>query len=216
MKRIYLSHKRSLDYALASLTEGWHFLTKDRPLLTLTIVSTIANFTAAALTTVVMPVYAQRVYGTAVSLGVLFGTFAAGVIVGALVASAVGLHLPRHLLYGGAIVVYGGVLCLLALTPPLIVAAAIIFVQGMANGPINLTAVTVMQERIPSALRGRVFGTSRALGFAATPLGGLVAGYIVAGFGVQAAIVGISVLLVAVGAWMMGSRAMWAISPPTS
>lgn len=198
------------------LAAGWHFLTQDRPLLTLTVIGTIENFTAAALTTVVMPVYAQRVYGTAVALGVLFGAFAAGVIVGALVAAAVGPHVPRHLLYGGAIVVYGGVLCLLALSPPLAIAAAIIFVQGLANGPINLIAVTVMQERIPSALRGRVFGTSRALGFAATPLGGLVAGYVVAGLGVQTGIVGISVLLIAVGAWVMGSRVLRAMNLPPS
>ena len=67
-------------------------------------------------------------------------------------------------------------------------------VGGLAAGPINVIAVTVLQERTPEAMRGRVFGLLIALAWVASPLGRLGAGYFVEVVGLIPALVVISMV----------------------
>jgi MFS family permease len=73
-----------------------------------------------------------------------------------------------------------------ALLPPLPFLVLAFVLLGLAAGPLNPIIMTVVQERVPAELRGRVFGTMTAGAYLAVPLGMLLAGYMVEWKGVRA------------------------------
>lgn len=79
----------------------------------------------------------------------------------------------------------------------MIVAAAV--VGGLLVGPVNPLLVTIRFERIPVALRGRVFATFSALATAASPIGMAGMGVAMEMFGIEAGLVAIAALATAVG-----------------
>jgi MFS family permease len=139
-----------------------------------------------------MPVYVREVYGSAVQLGVLLGTFGGAALVSSLVFGAIGPRLPRRLTFGLAFVVAGLPFWILAVSPPFALAVAAAAVVGLAAGPINPILSTVMFERVPADMRGRVIGPLTAGAWVAMPLGMLMAGFVSEEFGVTAALVGIA------------------------
>ena len=69
---------------------------------------------------------------------------------------------------------------------------------GVISGPNGPLVSTVLQERTPEGLLGRVSGTTTAIGFAAAPLGVAMAGYVVSASGVQPALIGSAVIFLGV------------------
>lgn len=63
---------------------------------------------------------------------------------------------------------------------------AALALAGLGSGPINPLVFTVLQERVPADMRGRVFGTIIGTALAAAPLGMAAAGFLVESMGVQA------------------------------
>jgi MFS family permease len=163
---------------LEELQVGLRFLLRDRVLVALIGTVMIANCLDAALGSVVMPVYANRILGSALSQGLLISTFGGAALVGTIVYGLVGNRLPRRLTYATGYTVTGLRIWILALFPPfglLLVAHAI---TGFAVGPLNPISTTVKYERIPVALRARVFGAITAGAYLAIPLGGMLGGYL--------------------------------------
>jgi MFS family permease len=75
-------------------------------------------------------------------------------------------------------------LWVLAFMPPYPVALGVLFLTGLVAGPINPVLTTVAQERVPTELRGRVFGTMTAVAYVVIPLGMVLAGLAVEQFSV--------------------------------
>ena len=167
------------------IREGFAFLYERRALLVLTIVITVTNM-LDAIALVALPVMANRVYGTAWSLGLLIGVTGAGSVVGALAYSAIGERLSRRRVFtwgfAGATIWYP----IAALFPPLPVLLAARGVSGVTTGAINPIIDTVFLERVPDGMRGRVFGVGNAAAWIAMPLGVLVAGPMIEVFGLRA------------------------------
>ena len=159
-----------------------------------TLVATImlTNFLDAPIFSVIMPVYVRRTYGTAVELGVLLGAFGGAALLSALVFGAIGHRLPRRLTFGLSFVVAGLPFWVLATGPPFLLAIAAVVVTGLAAGPINPILSTVMLERVPASMRGRVLGALTAGAYVAMPVGMLLAGFVSEQFGVYAAIAGVA------------------------
>jgi MFS family permease len=65
-------------------------------------------------------------------------------------------------------------------------------VIGLAAGPINPIISTVVLERVPRSMRGRVNGTITSGAWVAIPAGMLIAGFASEEFGVISAIVAIA------------------------
>ena len=106
------------------LRDGFRFLRSTPAILGMALVGLIANFFDKALLAVIAPVYADEVYGSATSLGVLVGAFGIGAFSGSLVFGAIGRSWPRRLTFltcftAGPLIIYGT----LATTPPLWIAA---------------------------------------------------------------------------------------------
>jgi len=132
-----------------------------------------------------LPVYGDRIYGSATALGLLLASFGVGMLVGSLLFSLRGEHLPRRgLLLGGLVLTALPLVALVAL-PPLPVAMAALGLAGLGSGPINPLVFTVLQERVPADIRGRVFGTIIGTALAAAPLGMAAAGFLVETLGLQ-------------------------------
>jgi MFS family permease len=63
----------------------------------------------------------------------------------------------------------------------------------MRAGPINPILMTIRQERVPEAIRARVFGTFTSLAWIAIPLGQLAGGFTVEAIGPRVTLAGAGV-----------------------
>ena len=171
---------------LEDLKEGLRFIRRD-PLI-FAVVSTvmITNFLDAPLFAVIMPVYISRVFGSAVNLGLIIAGFGAGAMLGTIIFGAIGHRLPRRITFALSFIMVGLQFFFLALLPPVGFIIAAFALLGLASGPLNPIIMTVVQERVPAEMRGRVFGTMTAGAYLAVPLGMLLAGYMVEWKGVRA------------------------------
>ncbi len=151
---------------------------------------------------VLMAVFAEETYGSATDLGLMYGVFGGAALVGALVFSSIGHRLPRRRTFVGCFAVFPLMYLVIATTPSLPVALVALAIVGLAAGPVNPIIFTVTAERVPTHLRGRVFGAVRAGAWASIPLGILAGGALVSAVGVPATFLAIGVcytLLVAYG-----------------
>jgi MFS family permease len=163
---------------LAGLREGFTFLWRDPMLRDITLVIFVTNLLDAGQSSVLAPAFVKQVYGNAVILGAMVAAFGGTAFAGTIVYGAIGHKLPRRLALGGGFTIGGASrffwIVLLAPFPAAMVASQAIC--GFFIGPINPLLATLEYERVPLALRARVFGTLTAGAMLGTPLGGLLAG----------------------------------------
>lgn len=166
------------------LRQGITFLKDDRTLATLVGVVTITNM-LDSVSVVALPVLANRVYGNALSLGLMLGVLGAGSVIGALGFSAFGDRLRRRIVFTwgflGVTVWYPAAASL----PPLGILLGILAVAGFCAGPLNPVIGTVFFERVPDGMRGRVFGLTQATAWIAMPIGVLAAGPLIETVGLR-------------------------------
>lgn len=165
------------------LVAGLRFLRRDRVLFTLAICLTLSNFLEGSFVSVVLPVYVKDVFGQPTVLGLLAATFGAGALSGALFYGVAGHRLPRRGIWIAGYLAAALPLWALLATHTLSVIMGAAAISGLLSGPLNPLLVTVRHERIPLELRGRVFSTFSALATGAQPLGMVVVGGAIQGFG---------------------------------
>jgi MFS family permease len=150
------------------------------------------NFLASPLLTVVVAVYAQRNYGEASSLGFMLGAFAGGVLLSSALFGTVGHRLPRRTIFSLAVVAQWLPVWVLVFSPPLWASVAALAIAGLANGPVDPLIFTLIQERTPRRLLGRVNGATFALAIGAAPLGATLAGWALGAFGLKPVLIAIA------------------------
>ncbi|HVB64112.1 MAG TPA: MFS transporter [Nitrolancea sp.] len=173
---------------LTGLRNGIRFIHSDRVILALAFIAAYANAIGGALFAVVLPVYAERTFGSAVGFGVLVAAEGGGALLGTILFGLVGYRLGRRLTLIIAFLVSFIALAVLVVTPALTISALALLVDGMAVGVIGTLVATTYQERIPANLRGRVFGTLGALHRLASPVGVILAGYLIQLFSLTSAL----------------------------
>jgi MFS family permease len=181
---------------LAELAEGMRFIWNARVLRAMLLTVLVSNFLDAPFP-VIMAVFAEETYGSAAELGLLYGTLGGAALVGALVYSSIGHRLPRRRTFVTCFAIFPLSYLTIATTPSLPVAVAAFAIAGLASGPVNPLIFTIVAERVPVQLRGRVFGAVRAGAWASIPLGILAGGALVAAIGVAATFLAIGVAYVA-------------------
>jgi MFS family permease len=150
-------------------------------------------------------------------LGALIGAFAAGAVLGTILFGAVAGRLPRRPTFIGCFIAAPALVYVaLALTPPLAVLLAAGVVAGVVAGPINPLLLTVIQERTPAAMSGRVFATTTALAQLGIPFGAVLAGFAVQGAGLVPTIIGMGALYLTVTVSLVFNRSLrgMAAEPP--
>jgi MFS family permease len=194
--------KRALDAEppgrfLADLAEGMRFIWGHRLLRAIVLTVLLTNFLDAPLA-FVLPVLAQEAYGSATDLGLMYGVLGGAGLVGALAYSAFGHRLPRRLTFVCCFAVVPVMYLVPATLPPLPVTLVALAIGGLASGPLNPLLFTVAAEAVPTRLRGRVFGATRAGAWASIPLGILIGGVVVETIGIAGTLLVIGLGYVAV------------------
>lgn len=175
---------------LGGLREGFLFIRRDPVLFWPILVVLVTNLLDAGNSGVLLPVFVKQMYGNAVWLGAIVAATGGAAFLGTVVFGAIGHRLPRQLTLGVAFTIGGGfrffVLTGFAAHPFALV--ALTAVCAFFIGPINPIFDTIAYERIPVALRARVFGVLTAGSMLGTPLGGLIVGAIEPAIGVFASL----------------------------
>jgi MFS family permease len=131
---------------------------------------------------------------TVVDIATTAGLLAGSMAVGMSGAEKAG----RKYLWG--IVVFGFVFVQFLWVPNLWVAAAVLFVGGVANEYVGVPMITMMQVHTRSDVRGRVFAVRTTLSRVAAVVGLLGAGLACQAYGTVPTAVGLGAVIVAVGA----------------
>jgi len=158
------------------LSAGFTFIRHDPAIFTLLLTGTAINFFAVPLGGVILPVYAARVLNGPLALGTIFALTGVGGLIGTILFGLFGPRLPRRALFIGAFFVSSAPFWTLTAMASFIPTTAAMFVNNLAIAPLGPLLITILQERIPPELRGRVFGVMTSMMFAASPLGLLIAG----------------------------------------
>lgn len=161
------AESHAADHVSRKLNAGFRFLRADNEVRSLMILMTMAYSIGTPLLAVVMPVYAEHHLESASRLGALLAAFAVGALAGSLLFGVAGQRLPRLAVFRISFLFASVPIVILATVPSFAVAIAALAVRGLAFGPANPLVMTVFQERIPEALRGRVLSIYLALSSAA-------------------------------------------------
>jgi MFS family permease len=187
--------------------EGLAFTWRDRTLRTILLLTMALVALYLPVEGVVLPVYFQEL-GSPERLGVLVMAMSGGGVVGALAFGAFGSRFSRHAVFSAGLVGTALALLGIAFFPPFGWMVAFALLSGALYGPINPLANYAMQTRTPERLRGRVVGIMTSTAYAAGPLGYLLAGPLVGWLGVQATMMIMCGLLLAVTLLAIPSRAL--------
>jgi MFS family permease len=164
---------------------GAKTLWNDKLLRTLSVALLIIAAVYLPTEAVVLPTYFENVDNPS-GLGFVISALAAGSTLGSfgygwISARVKRKRLIRVILIGSAVSIIP-----MAFLPPLPVLMLAGFLLGLSWGPYNPLISTLVQQRVPAHLQGRVFGVQTAVFYAAPPLGMVLAGLSVESFGIRA------------------------------
>jgi MFS family permease len=196
------------------LRAGVAFVWSDRPLRRLLAASAVTIAIISALLTIVAPVYAGRVFGSPIHLGLLAAGFGGGSLLGSVAFGAVGHRLPRWPTFVAGTALVGLPLWVLAGMPPLLVMVALLGVVGLAFGALLPVMDTILQERAPEELRGRVFGIRVAVVNGIKPLGVLVVGIALEQWGLRATLLVAAAVSLLTSVTLLGVATGHAVEAP--
>ena len=167
----------SVSHHLQDVREGLSYIFSNSLLRSIIIFVSVANFLTLPLFGVVLPVYAQRVFGSAVDFGLVLASFGGGSLLGVSLYGWIGNRIPRRTVLIGGFLSAALPLSILTLQPEsVLLTSAALALFGLVRGPTNPLLITIIQERIPENVRGRTFSTMRAISYIASPIGMAVAG----------------------------------------
>lgn len=164
------------EHWFARVKEGFAFLAREPLLRTLVLIIGAVNVLMNPIFLVVLPVYANSTTGQAVDLGLLIGAFGVGSVIAAVSFGAFAARVPRAALIRAGLLTTAVPVWVLSTIPPVPIAMAAMLLIGLAVGGIGPLILTVLGERTPVRLRGRVFGTYATLVDGAIPFGVLITG----------------------------------------
>ncbi|MGW4732663.1 MFS transporter [Streptomyces shenzhenensis] len=164
--------------------EGFTFLRGELLLLTVIVTVGIINLLDAAITTVLIPVWARESGNGPTAIGLMGSVMGAAAVAGSLIAAVAAHRLRRRVVVLTGLLLAGAPRFLvLAFDAPLGAVLAVFAVSGFGAGFVNPVLGAVLFERVPRRMLGRVNALGDSLAWAGIPLGGLLAGAAVAAVG---------------------------------
>jgi predicted MFS family arabinose efflux permease len=187
----------------AEIAEGVRFLFGHRLLRTLAVTMAVANLVFCAAFAIFVLYAMQRLGLSDVGYGVLLLAFAAGGLLGTLVAPRLLRVVGASLLLRLGLLVEVALHATLALTTTPLVAASMIVIFGIHTTVWGVVVTTIRQRDIPAALFGRVTSVYSLIDLAGAAAGSLAGGLFATAFGLTAtyAAAAAAMLAVAVVAW---------------
>ena len=162
---------------------GVRALWDDKLLRTLSIAILIIAAVYLPTESVVLPTYFEDIDNPG-GLGLVISALAGGSAIGAFGYGWISTRIQRRALMRMIMIGSSVSIIPMAFLPPLPILMAAGFLLGLAWGPYSPLLNTLVQQRIPAHLHGRVFGVQTAVFYAAPPLGMVLAGLSVENYGV--------------------------------
>jgi MFS family permease len=162
-----------------ALADGLRFVRNEPLLFPLIIFFAAMNLAIGPVETLLLPVYASEVFGSAVTLGIMAATVAAGSLAGNLIFGWRGHRLSRKLVLLFGFLAVPLALLALAPLPGLALVLPILVALGLGLSLTNMVEYTIYFERIPDNMRARVLGIVGAIGWVSVPAGRLLFGILI-------------------------------------
>ena len=182
--RLPAAASQSSDTAAAAESEsrldafvaGFRFVLRDRVMGVVLPVNLLYSFVLSAYFGVILAVYVDEHLGNAAYFGVLITTQGVGMLLGTLIYGYFGHRYRRYTLLLATSPLSAGALWLFTVPVYYPTDLLAMFLFGMAGGPFSPLMRTIIQERTPEHLLGRVLNALFTLVAVAAPLGALTAG----------------------------------------
>jgi len=186
--------KESGEKTDSTMRIGVKTLWNDKLLRTLSIAIIVIAAVYLPTEAVVLPTYFEDIENPG-GLGLVISALAGGSAVGAFGYGWISARLRRRTLM--RMIMIGSALSIIpmAFLPPLPLLMVAGLCLGLSWGPYNPLISTLVQQRVPAHLHGRVFGVQTAVFYAAPPLGMVLAGLSVESFGVKATYMVLAIVL---------------------
>jgi len=186
--------KESGEKTDSTMRIGVKTLWNDKLLRTLSIAIIVIAAVYLPTEAVVLPTYFEDIENPG-GLGLVISALAGGSAVGAFGYGWISARLRRRTLM--RMIMMGSALSIIpmAFLPPLPLLMVAGLCLGLSWGPYNPLISTLVQQRVPAHLHGRVFGVQTAVFYAAPPLGMVLAGLSVESFGVKATYMVLAIVL---------------------
>lgn len=169
--------------------EGFSFMYRDKLLFWTLLSSSLGSLLAEPLYTIILQVYVQETYGTAENLGFILAGLAIGSLIGNAIFVGMSDRLPRRELFIYGFGIRALAFIVFAFVPPWWVIAIAITVGAIALEPVNPLSQSILQERVPPGMRGRVFGVVSAIQVSTLPIGIMMYGFLLDAIGLQATLI---------------------------
>jgi len=186
--------KESGEKTDSSMRIGVKTLWNDKLLRTLSVALIVIAAVYLPTEAVVLPTYFEDVDNPG-GLGLVISALAGGSAVGAFGYGWISARIKKRTLM--RMIMVGSSLSIIpmAFFPPLPLLMIAGFCLGLSWGPYNPLISSLVQQRVPAHLHGRVFGVQTAVFYAAPPLGMVLAGLSVERYGVNATYIVLAAVL---------------------
>jgi MFS family permease len=174
---------------LSEVIDGLRFVLRDSVVSAFLLITMAGNLIMAALAPVILPVYARQVFDSPRLLGVMIAAYGVGGLIGTFIFGALVGRLSRRGFFTMAVIGMPLTAAAIALLPPLGVLLLALAALGVCPGVIVPLRNTVLQERTPPAMRGRLFSTLQAAQLTVVPFGLLATGLLLEAAGLRSALV---------------------------
>lgn len=163
--------------------EGFRVIRADTALLVITAFIVFVDFVYMPTEVVILPTYFQSI-DNPWGFGVVISAMALGGVIGAYSYAPLAARFTLRTIVLTSSIASSALLFGLAFFPPVWVMALFGLAVGMSWGPMGPLLNTLVQTRCRPSVQGRVFGAQMALFASGPPLGMVVVGGLVEGFGV--------------------------------
>jgi MFS family permease len=174
---------------IGDVLDGLWFVARDRVVTGFLFITMVGNLIMAALAPVILPVYAREVFDSPSRLGLMIAAYGVGGLAGTVAFGALSGRLTRRGFFTVALIGMPVSAAAITLLPPLAILLLALAVLGVCPGVLVPLRNTVLMERTPPALRGRLFSTLQAAQLAVVPFGMLATGLLLQAAGLTPALI---------------------------
>lgn len=186
---------------LAGMREAIRHVRETEPLPVLLLIATVFSVLGIPVITL-LPVVARDSLGLGPDgYGALMAALGLGAVTGALVTAVIGGGPARGRIFRAASFGFAALLVLFALVRVPLINGLVLYAVGVAMMINNVHVNARLQELVPDALRGRVLSLYVMVYVGGSPIGSFMGGWVARVAGVQWAIGGGAVLMLAFATW---------------
>ena len=186
------------ESVVSGVLEGLKFVWSNRVLRTLGLIDLAVTGLYLPMESVLFPKYFTDRNEPA-QLGWVLMALSIGGLIGALSWTVLSKFASKRRTVLTAVLTFGIAVAVIGFLPPLPVILSFATVVGLVYGPIGPIYNTIMQNRTPEELRGRVMGVMTSMTYAAGPIGFMLAGPLVDAFGLKVTFLVLAVPILVIG-----------------